>query len=323
MIRFLAAPATATEAMSSSVSDVCRDMLFGAATHDILADFLVNLNRKNKEHLRNVLGHSGSFKERKLVEYIFLVCQELRLDLFTGYQALEILERYMTKLLAGLLSMPAHGREESLGSILRKLRERFTLTVFTSIQLASKLALHCRFIDNNTAVRFLHQLGYNYTKEALLESEIHILKTLDFCINFQNPLTYVEVLMEVLGYNDSTVPVPRLYTICQQVLQFVYLQRNLIYDHLLVSVTESLNPTQEQRAKFVTVKEDCVLLAAGVIATGAFILSFTSWSQIVDELSSITAISGQSIVDFAYVILKQIRGNETPTESLFTEKEVL
>nr|XP_015217480.1 PREDICTED: cyclin N-terminal domain-containing protein 1 isoform X3 [Lepisosteus oculatus] len=256
-------------------------------------------------------------------EYIFLVCQELRLDLFTGYQALEILERYMTKLLAGLLSMPAHGREESLGSILRKLRERFTLTVFTSIQLASKLALHCRFIDNNTAVRFLHQLGYNYTKEALLESEIHILKTLDFCINFQNPLTYVEVLMEVLGYNDSTVPVPRLYTICQQVLQFVYLQRNLIYDHLLVSVTESLNPTQEQRAKFVTVKEDCVLLAAGVIATGAFILSFTSWSQIVDELSSITAISGQSIVDFAYVILKQIRGNETPTESLFTEKEVL
>lgn len=37
------------------------------------------------------------------------------------------------------------------------------------------------------------------SKQALLESELMVLKGLEFRVNDPNPLTYVEVLLEVLG----------------------------------------------------------------------------------------------------------------------------
>lgn len=54
-------------------------------------------------------------------------------------------------------------------------------------------------IDNDTAVRFLHSVGHSVTKKAVLESELMVLKGLEFRVNDPNPLTYVEVLLEVLG----------------------------------------------------------------------------------------------------------------------------
>lgn len=56
-------------------------------------------------------------------------------------------------------------------------------------------------IDNNTAVHFLHSVGFGCTvsKQTLLESELMVLKGLKFRLNVLNPLTYVEILLEVLG----------------------------------------------------------------------------------------------------------------------------
>lgn len=56
-----------------------------------------------------------------------------------------------------------------------------------------------QIIDNDTAVRFLHSVGHSVSKQALLESELMVLKGLEFRVNDPNPLTYVEVLLEVLG----------------------------------------------------------------------------------------------------------------------------
>ena len=42
-------------------------------------------------------------------------------------------------------------------------------------------------------------MGYSVSKQALLESELMVLKGLEFRVNDPNPLTYVEVLLEVLG----------------------------------------------------------------------------------------------------------------------------
>lgn len=54
-------------------------------------------------------------------------------------------------------------------------------------------------IDNNTAVHFLHSVDCTVSKQALLESELMVLKGLKFRLNVLNPLTYVEILLEVLG----------------------------------------------------------------------------------------------------------------------------
>ncbi|XP_036397178.1 cyclin N-terminal domain-containing protein 1 [Megalops cyprinoides] len=305
--------------VSSSLSREHQNLKFGEAPFNILREFLTNLNDTNIHNLKNLSAFCGNFKDRRLVECVFLICDELRLDPLAGYQAIEILERFMTKHLEDLFCIPIpadEGQQGNIGdSVFIKLSKKFSLLVFSCIQLASKLTLHCNVIDNNTALKFLRSMGHSYSKETLLESELLILQTLNFCISFPNPLMYVETLLEVLGYNDVTVPILQLYSLCRHVLQFAYLQRKSLYHSLLVSATDCPSPSEEQRMEFAAVTEDCMLLSVGVIAAGAFILNFKTWEQVVDELRYITGISAKSIMEFAYILLSHIVKNETPVKS--------
>lgn len=108
--------------------------------------------------------------------------------------------------------------------IFQTLKQKFFLSVLSSVQIASKLDLYsnvCLFhnlehkgypmwsvlfvfvqvVNNDIAMRFLQAVGYPSSKEQLLDSEILVLKTLNFNLNVPNPLTYVETLLEVLGKN--------------------------------------------------------------------------------------------------------------------------
>ncbi|XP_029312132.1 cyclin N-terminal domain-containing protein 1 [Cottoperca gobio] len=294
---------------------------FREAPFDLLTDFLVNLNKRNKNNLKSLSKCSGNFKDKRLIEYIFLITKELRLDPLAGYQAIELLQRFMVKHLTDLLTTPTPpgAAADQPGSyedaVFDKLKDKFPLIVFTCVQLASKLSLHSHIIDNNTAVRFLHSVGHSVSKQTVLESELMVLKGLEFRLNTTNPLTYVEILLEVLGHNESSIPVERLYQLCQHVLQFVSLQRTAIYNSLLVTTTQCVNPSKQQREKFVTVTEDCMLLGVGVIAVTTFILYVRKWEQVVGELSHITGISTRSISDFAHVTLMHIVRTSSPATS--------
>uniref|UniRef100_A0A7N9AMA7 Vacuolar protein-sorting-associated protein 25 n=1 Tax=Mastacembelus armatus TaxID=205130 RepID=A0A7N9AMA7_9TELE len=187
------------------------------------------------------------------LEYIFLMTKELRLDPLTGYHATELLQRFMVKHLTDLLTTPtpqgaASDQPRSYeDAIFDKIKEKFPLIIFSCVQLASKLSLHSRIINNNTAVHFLQSVGHSVSKPILLESELMILKGLEFRLNVPNPLTYVESLLEVLGHNEPSIPVEHLYDLCHQVLQFVSLQRTSIYDTLLKAATQCGSPSREQR----------------------------------------------------------------------------
>lgn len=63
----------------------------------------------------------------------------------------------------------------------------------------SILVFFAQIISNVTVLNFLQALGYLHTKEELLESELDVLKSLNFQINLPTPLAYVEMLLEVLG----------------------------------------------------------------------------------------------------------------------------
>lgn len=60
-------------------------------------------------------------------------------------------------------------------------------------------------VNNDIGMRFLQAVNYPSSKEQLLDSEILILKTLDFNLNVPNPVMYVETLLEVLGKIISSV----------------------------------------------------------------------------------------------------------------------
>lgn len=56
-----------------------------------------------------------------------------------------------------------------------------------------------QIVNNNLVLKFLQSLGFSYTTVELLESELAVLKALQFQINVPTPLAYVEMLLEVLG----------------------------------------------------------------------------------------------------------------------------
>ncbi|XP_070708337.1 cyclin N-terminal domain-containing protein 1 [Pempheris klunzingeri] len=297
---------------SSPNPSLALSFKFREASFDLLTDFLINLNQRNKDNLKSLSKCCGSFKDKRVLEYILLITKELRLDPLAGYHAIELLQRFMVKHLTDLLTTPtpqgaaANSQRSHEDAILDKLKEKFPLIIFSCVQLASKLSLHSHIIDNNTAVRFLHSMGHSVSKQIILESELMVLKGLEFRLNAPNPLTYVEILLEVLGHNEPSIPVERLYHMCHHVLQFISLQRTAIYNSLLVTTTQCVSPSTEQRQRFVTVTEDCMLLGVGVIAVATFILYVKKWKQVVGELSHITGISKKSISDFSHVTLMHI-----------------
>ncbi|XP_051770218.1 cyclin N-terminal domain-containing protein 1 isoform X2 [Ctenopharyngodon idella] len=299
----------ATSTMVSLPTREQRNLRFGLVSLDILTDILSNLNKRNKSNLENVSDLCGCLKERRIVECVFLLCDELGLNPVVGYQAIEILERFTAKYIEDLIrsqkGQPMQGAssedpENYEDLIFQILKKKLFLFILSSIQIASKLDLYSNAVS------------YSSSKEQLLDSEILILKTLNFNLNVPNPVTYVETLLEVLGHNEATVPVAELHHLCVHVLQFIYLQRETIYNSLLISATGCPNPSEEQRAKFVSVTQDLMLLGVGVIAVAAFIHHISTWEKVVEELTGITGISSQSIVDFAYVTLMHI----TKTKSM-------
>ncbi|XP_068068067.1 cyclin N-terminal domain-containing protein 1 isoform X1 [Anomalospiza imberbis] len=169
------------------------------------------------------------------------------------------------------------GQRSSWSSVRDQITNTFVLRLVSCVQLASKLSLHYSRVTSDTALTFLQSLKYSYTKQELLESELAVLNTLHFHVNVSTPLAYVELLLEVLGYNGCLLPAKPLHQLCVQLLDFCYLTRDTIYDTLLKIAIENSTPSKLQIAKFLTVKEDFMLLAVGVISTGCGAFKLHHW----------------------------------------------
>ncbi|XP_072775104.1 cyclin N-terminal domain-containing protein 1 [Taeniopygia guttata] len=294
--------------------------VFSGVAPEIIEDTLMHLATENEQYLSELPEQAGCFKETRIVEFIFLLSEKWHLDQSTRYQAVELLERFMIKQVEqmrddrGSTKGRDQGQSSSWSSMREQITNTFVLRLVSCVQLASKLSLHYSRVTSDTALTFLQSLKYSYTKQELLESELAVLNTLHFHINVSTPLAYVELLLEVLGYNGCLLPAKPLHQLCVQLLDFCYLTRETIYDTLLKTAIENSTPSKLQIAKFLTVKEDFMLLAVGVISTGVFILSPGHWEQVVEHLNCITGITPQSILEFSYAVVRRIVGSTTPEQ---------
>ncbi|NWW94022.1 CNTD1 protein, partial [Rhynochetos jubatus] len=279
----------------------------------------IRLATENEQHLSDLSDQAGCFKETRIVEFTFLLSEKWHLDQPARYQAVELLERFMIKQVEQISKSSrenAKSRHQGQGGSRSSLKDEicntFVLRLVSCVQIASKLSLHYNRVTNDTALRFLQSLKYSYTKQELLESELTVLRSLHFQVNVSTPLAYVELLLEVLGHNGCPLPAEPLHQVCVQLLDFSYLTRDTIYDTLLKMAVENSTPSRLQVAKFLTVKEDFMLLAVGIISTSVFMLNPGHWSQVVEHLNCITGITSQSIVEFSYAVLKHVIGGTTP-----------
>ncbi|KAB1265073.1 Cyclin N-terminal domain-containing protein 1 [Camelus dromedarius] len=229
------------------------DFQFGAVATETIEDALLHLAQQNEQAVQEAASRMGSFRETRIVEFVFLLSEQWCLEKSVGYQAVEILERFMVKQAENICRQAAiQLRDKTEPQNWRALKEqlfnKFILRLVSCVQLASKLSFHYK------------ALGYLHTKEELLESELDVLKSLNFQINLPTPLAYVEMLLEVLemhimlftmhilhlGYNGCLVPVTRLHATCLTLLDLVYLLHEPVYESLLRASIENSTPSQLQ-----------------------------------------------------------------------------
>ncbi|XP_035424302.2 cyclin N-terminal domain-containing protein 1 isoform X1 [Cygnus atratus] len=300
--------------------------LFGGVAPEVMEAALIRLATENERYLSELPGQAGCCKESRTVEFVFLLAEKWHLDHSARYQAVELLERFMIKQVEQICKSPSENMESTKeGSSRSSLKEQmyatFVLRLVSCIQLASKLSLHYNIVNSDTALKFLQSLKYSYTKQELLESELAVLETLQFQINVSTPLAYIELLLEVLGHNGCLLPAKPLHQMCVQLLDFLYLKREAIYDTLLKTAIENSTPSELQmrrfylrRAKFSAVKEDFMLLAVGIISTSVFVLNPERWKQVVEHLNCVTGITSQSISEFSHAVLKHVVGSSAPKQ---------
>ncbi|KAM4691879.1 cyclin N-terminal domain-containing protein 1 [Rhinophrynus dorsalis] len=306
--------------ISTNVLPAPPGTLFGFVSSDILEDVLIDLAKENDQGISCLSEYTGFFKEQKIIgercvyfisEMIFLLSDVWCQDSSTKYQAVEILDRFMLLRIEELYKSSAEYKKttdtsevQSWSSMKADLCNTFLLHLVSCIQIASKLSFYSHIINNNKVLKFLQSVGYKTSKEEILKSEITVLKTLHFHVSLLSPFNYIEMLLEVLGHNGCTLSLKELREMCIMILDLVYLLRNPLYDMLLKASVDLSTPSNLQRTEFVSVKEDKMLLATGVIAASAFILNGESWNQVLDHLNRITGITINSMFDISTAILK-------------------
>ncbi|XP_069809084.1 cyclin N-terminal domain-containing protein 1 [Dendropsophus ebraccatus] len=291
--------------------------IFGIAPHEVIEDILICLVNDNENTLDHLSEHAGSFKQPKVIELVFLLSEHWRQDNSTKYQAVELLDRFMILRVEELYKSSAESQNvmqvKMWDSAKAGLCDMFMLHLASCIQITSKLHFHSNIINNHMVVQFLGSAGFPYKKEDILRSELTVLTTLHFCINIHSPFTYIEMLLEVLGNNGSSLRLKDVQDMCVMVLDLVYLQRNPMFEAVLKAFVDPSTQTSIQRSNFLKVKEDQMLLATGVISASTSIIDRDLWNEVQEHLSNITGITVNSVFDMCSAILTHCVGEAQPT----------
>uniref|UniRef100_A0A915HPP0 Cyclin N-terminal domain-containing protein n=1 Tax=Romanomermis culicivorax TaxID=13658 RepID=A0A915HPP0_ROMCU len=126
------------------------------------------------------------------------------------------------------------GNHERNWSILEdKMCSQVTLRALSCVQVASKLHSNSG-LSITTLKELLRKLGFCYTTDNILNSELRILKTLNFKVNFLSPLDYVEILLKLLeDQNLLNCDANRCFHYCVYVLDLILLNKDEIYTKII------------------------------------------------------------------------------------------
>ena len=269
-----------------------------------------NLQMLAKENEKNVLSMDdeckGIFKSGNRAIYMFLLCKHFKLGYEEQNVAVELFSRFMSSHIVELMQH-VHDTKKTDNPIEwchveERVKHQITLRAVTCAQLASKVSSHYTIVTLSSAKRFLAGHGFRYATNSIIQSEIRVLKTLEYKVHPPIPLTYVEALLEVLGHNSPCIKVKQLHGICLSVLEVYYIQRNSIYARL----KKIAGITSNQKSRATMIEKDNMLTGTAIIGAAAFILNKRTSDFVIDQLSKITEIVSEDISDFSAVLIEQV-----------------
>lgn len=119
--------------------------------------------------------------------------------------------------------------------IVQKIKDQIILRSLTCIQIANKFYNSKNIIKLSTIRELLLELGYKFSFESILNSELRVLKYLDYKLNIITPYNILETLLEILGHNLKNSEPKVLYIIAIRLLESFYFSKEIIYQTLFES----------------------------------------------------------------------------------------
>ena len=314
MTRFMETPQqqsnNARQFFASPPEPLFNEKLLGMKP-ELLDNTLQMLAKENERNMLNMDDEcKGIFKSGKRAIYMFLLCKHFKLGYEEQNIAVELFSRFMSRHIVELMQHVQDTKKTDnpieWGHVEERVKHQITLRAVTCAQLASKVSSHYTIISLNSAKRFLSAHGFRYATNSIVQSEIRVLKTLDYMVHPPIPITYVEALLEVLGHNSPSIKVKHLHGICLSVLEVYYIQRASIYAKL----KRISGITSKQKSRATIVEKDNMLTGTAIIGAAAFILNKRTSDFVIDQLSKITEIVSEDISDFSAVLMEQILSDD-------------
>lgn len=266
---------------------------------DILEDGLKTLADKNQELINKTTDDDNYFKDGKSVELIFNITKKLDLPLEVRFLAVELFDKFMLKHVNELyeIVVSSSSKEKQLdwSSVEARIIDQVPLRAVTCIQLASKLVSHYKALTPSKVKRFLLSCGLQYSIASVVKSEQRVLRTLDFRLVSSSPLTYIEILLEVLRRNCRDLQVNILHDVSITLLDVTYLQKIYIYQLLAASSDTEFDLKSTN---------DHLFLAASIIIAAGYLIDAESNDKLMEQVSLITCIEEADLIVLATVLVK-------------------
>lgn len=113
-------------------------------------------------------------------------------------------------------------------------------------------------------------MGYNYNLDSILNSELRVLKYLDYKLSIPTPYQFMEILLEILGHNLPMLEPKAFFIIGVKILECFYCSRDQVYDRLYESFTGRTRDIGD-RESFLCVENDLLYLSSSLIVASAHI----------------------------------------------------
>lgn len=188
---------------------------------DMLEELLLTLYNDHNEATRDdtdeeyFLLHSY----KNVIQFVFNICEKFKLEDEVKFYSINLFERFLRKQLNYIMDYFEKRKHQDWKNTVESLEKKLKLRIISCIQIANKMSSNYFILSTENIQKLFNKMNFNYDSNAIRESEIKVLKVLDYRLNLPTPFQFLELLLEILGHNHQEINVGILYTISVKILE--------------------------------------------------------------------------------------------------------
>jgi hypothetical protein len=188
---------------------------------EMLEELLSTLYNDHNEATRNENDEKYCILHsyKNIIQFVFNICEKFNLEDEVKFYSINLFERFLRKQLTYIMDYFEKRKHQDWKSTVESLEKKLKLRIISCIQIANKMSSNYFILSTENIQKLLNKMNFNYDSKAILESEIKVLKVLDYRLNLPTPFQFLELLLEILGHNHKEIDVSILYTISIKILE--------------------------------------------------------------------------------------------------------